>query len=488
MRSSLADRSRVHRRTALLHALSALALLALAARPAHAQTETRFRWVEGYESPGTPQQYNRVGVLEIGPRSAQNILILVPGTSASAAYFAPLARHVVTRSKGWQVWAIERRENQLEDHSVLDRAKLGEAAPDEVFDYYLGWLADSSVTTHFQLIPDAEVGYARAWGMQVAVEDMRRVVKQARRRAQHVVLGGHSLGGSITTAYATWDFDGEMGAVDLDGLVFIDGGSGPTPVSVADAEASLESLEAGSPWLSFGGIDAPFAGLFNASGSLGAILDPDSPSRGQAFPLLPANLKPPIPVTNLGQYGFALDTETSPSSLRAAQGHIGKLAASGDPRGWDQAGEITPIRRFAAMFAGYGLQGLDGTAWYHPLRLTIDSGAIAAGNANPAQDVLDVRATHGSDLPRRLQIYAFGAALGGERVLDAARTLASQSGIPEQNLLLIARPDTYAHNDPNSAYPRNEFVDGLTRVLAKVAGAGRGNTPLPRLSLGARGD
>src|SRR5207302_4288281 len=128
----------------------------------------------------------------------------------------------------------------------------------------------------------------------------------------------------------------------------------------------------------------------------------------------------------------ALDTETSPPSLAAAQAHIGHLAASGDPRGWDQAGEITPIRRFATMFAGYGLKGLDGTAWYHPQRLTIDSGAVAAGNANPAQEVLDVRATHGHDLPRNLRICASGAALGVQRFLDAATILANQSKLPQE--------------------------------------------------------
>jgi hypothetical protein len=49
--------------------------------------------------------------------------------------------------------------------------------------------------------------------------------------------------------------------------------------------------------------------------------------------------------------------------------------------------------------------------------------------ANPAQDVLGVKSVHGDDLSRRLPIYAFGAALGGQRVLDAARILAQQSGI-----------------------------------------------------------
>jgi hypothetical protein len=61
-------------------------------------------------------------------------------------------------------------------------------------------------------------------------------------------------------------------------------------------------------------------------------------------------------------------------------------------------------------------------------RLTTDSGAVADGNANPAQRVLDVHATHGDEV--KVPIYAFAAALGGKRVLDAARALARQSHLP----------------------------------------------------------
>ena len=455
-------------RLALVTAALGLTFAALAP-PARAEVPVRFRRMDGFAAPGTPAGLNRVGALEIGPPGARNVLVLNPGTSASAAYFAPLAKTVVSKVKGWQVWAVERRENQLEDHSVLDRAKEGQATNQELFDYYLGFLTDLSITNHFQFIPDSQVAFAREWGMRVEIEDLRRVVTAAKRRGGRVVLGGHSLGGTITTAYATWDFDGKPGARDLAGLVFIDGGSSPTPVTPEQAMASLQALQSGSPWLSFGGIPAPFAGLFNAAGSTGALIDPDSPSIGQAWPLLPSYLKPPIRVTNLAQYGYALDNDTSPPSLIAAQAHLGRLAASGDPRGWDQAGEITPIQRYAEMFSGTGLKGLDGTAWYHPQRLTIDAGAVAAGNANPAQSILDVRATHGHDLPTRLRIYAFGAQLGGQRVLDAATLLASQSSIPLENVRLIDRHETYSHNDPNSASPQNDFVDGLIPFLAQIA-------------------
>ena len=54
---------------------------------------------------------------------------------------------------------------------------------------------------------------------------------------------------------------------------------------------------------------------------------PDAPSLAQGFRLLPANLKPPVPATNAGLYGYALDTATSPAPLAAAQAHLGHLAA-----------------------------------------------------------------------------------------------------------------------------------------------------------------
>ncbi len=394
--------------------LAAVAVvLAIIAPAASAGASVRFHLMQGVDSAGTPAKYDRVGVLKTGSPKARNILVLNPGTSASAAYFEPLARTIVEKTKGWQVWAVERRENLLEDHSVFNRAKAGKATPKQVFDYYLGWLTDPSVTNHFQLIPDADVGYARKWGMKVEIGDLRRVVTAAQEKGGRVVVGGHSLGGSITTAYATWDFNGKPGARGLSGLVFIDGGSGPTPVTAQQATQSLQNLQTSSPWLTFGGITAPFTGLFNTSGALAAITAPHALSLAGGFALLPANLKPPVPADNEGQYGYALDTETSPPGLSAAQAHLGHLAASGDPRGWVRAGELTPIQRYARAFSGWGLKGLDGTAWYHPMRLTIDSGAVAAGNANDAQDVLNVRATHGDDLPERLRIYAFGAALGG---------------------------------------------------------------------------
>ncbi len=425
-----------------------------------------FSWINGYDDPGTPDQFDKVGVLKEGSPSAKKILVLVPGTNAGATYFAPLARDIVSKTRGWQVWSVERRENLLEDQSMLDRVKQGEATPQQLFDYYLGYIVNASITNHVAIVPDANVLFARGWGMRVAVEDLRRVIEQARSQSREVVLGGHSLGGSITTAYATWDFGGRPGADDLSGLVYIDGGSGSPTVTADQATTALRNLQIASPWLAFGGIAPPYAGLFNLVASTLAKVAPNEPSLLQTFPFIPRNLRAPVPVTNEAAYGYAFDTKTSPPNLAAAQVHAGHLAASGTPRGWDPGGEITPIQRVADMFSGSGVLGHDGTAWYHPMRLTIDSGAVGDGIANPAQTVLDVESTHGRDL--NLPIYAFGAALGGQRVIDAARLLASQSGIPDRKLTLVNDSATYAHIDPLAAFPQNDFLSHLLPFLKKV--------------------
>ncbi len=448
--------------------VAAIAAIVGCATASSASASGPVQYIKGYVAPGTPKRFDRVGILKIGPKRARNVLVLNPGTSAGSAYFAPLARTLVKKLPGWQVWSVERRENLLEDQSVLNEAKRGKVTPQKLFDYYLGWLTDSSVKPHVQPVPDSQVGFARDWGMKVEIGDLRRVVVDARKLGGNVVVGGHSLGGSITTAYATWDFNGRPGAKGLAGLVFIDGGSSPTPITEAQATQSLADLQQGSPWLSFGGIPAPFAGLFADVGGGLAKMDPDGPSILQTFPALPPDLVSPERVTNEAGFGYAADTATSPPSLIAFQVHVGHLAASGDPRTWDRAGELTPIQRYASMLTGWGLQSVDGNAWYHPMRLTIDAGAVGDGNPNPAQKVLGVDAIHGDDV--KIPMYAFGAALGDGRVLDATKALAQQSGLPKSQLTLVDRHKTYAHNDPNSAFPHNAFVAHLIPFLKNVGG------------------
>jgi dienelactone hydrolase len=311
--------------------------------------------------------------------------------------------------------------------------------------------------------------------MARTVEDLNLVIEKAKRLGGKVVLGGHSLGGSVVTAYATWDFAGHAGADGLSGLVYIDGGSGPAESATA-AHQALHSLNASqsSPWLTFGGLSAPFAGLFNATGSLGVLMAPNAPSLGQKFALLPKDLKPKVPATNEAQYGYALNVGTSPASLAAAQAHLGRGVSSKTINGyhtWNGAGALTPIKRYATMFSGAGILNANGTEWYFPQRLTDDTAGVGNGLANPAQKVLNVHSTMGRHLPHTLLMYAFCTSLGQKAVLLAAQALAAQSHIPKKNLVLVNREKTYAHNDPAGAYPHNAFFAHLIPFLKRVAGA-----------------
>jgi len=464
----------------------ALAWAALASTAGAAVYVHRF-WMPGAAAPNTPLSLDKVGVIKIssrvttGSRQVKNVLVLEPGTSAAAGYFVPFAKWLVEKAPGWQVWAVERRENLLENQSQLNKFKQGEVTPLQFFRFYLGWLAEKDEEPHLQFLsePQAIKDGAREWGMNVAVEDLHAVIESAKALGGKVVLGGHSLGGSVVTAYATWDFGGKPGAEGLSGLVYDDGGSSPTPVSAKEAEESITTLSTKTPWLAFGGIGAPILGLFGVVGSTLANLAPKEASLLGKWPVLPESLKTKnskgeiVPSTNEAGFGYGVNVGTSPPNLAAAQVHAGAGIVEqgpGEPWTWNGAGAITPVQRYAEMLSGTGLKTVNGSEWYFPERLTIDTGAVAEGNANPAQSVLGEHAIHGSELPTSLHILAINSELDklfgeGFNTLKAAEILAAQSKIPSANLTLVNVESTYAHNDPAGAFPTNEFMSHLVPFL-----------------------
>ncbi len=340
-------------------------------------------WMRGVSSPGTPARYDKVGVIKIGPASARNVLVLEPGTSAGSTYFVPLAQWLVSKVKGWQVWSVERRENLLEDQSVLNLAKEGMAGPTQLFDYYLGWLTNASITHRFKLIPASSVAFVKQWGLRVAVGDLHRVIQAALRLGGKVVLGGHSLGGAVVTAYATWDFHGHAGADQLAGLVYDDGGSFPAESRERRAQRADRSAN-GQP-LAVVRRDrrAVRRALQRHRLARGADRLQRRRRSGRRSALLPGDLKPQVPVTNVAQYGYALNVATSPPSLIAAQAHLGTGISAHTIDGyhtWNGAGALTPIKRFAKMFAGLGIIGADGTEWYFPQRLKTTRQRLATGS------------------------------------------------------------------------------------------------------------
>jgi pimeloyl-ACP methyl ester carboxylesterase len=350
----------------------------------------------------------------------------------------------------------------LEDTSRFDDALAGRITIKQAFDYYLGWLSDPSIQPHFQPLDTAQFGFAKQWGLSLTLRDVRRVVLSARREGKRVILGGHSLGASLTVAYASWDFDGRAGYKDLDGLVLIDGGllgSFSTP-DLAATKKAIRALDTNGPFVDLLGLKLPWAaGVFSEMAAVAALKEPTAPSLAQSFPLLPAVFKPPIPATNHGQLGFAFDASTSPKSLSLIHVQAGMLGADGD---WVD-GEVTPIERLAQTFA----QEPNATEWYFPAKLTIDVDAANALKRSKQTDYLKLRPWHrrAVDLP----LYALQTDLSNGRVLRGAKRFIAGSKVPRSRSVLVDASATESHLDPLTAAPdRNRFLQTVVPFLRAV--------------------
>ena len=259
----------------------------LAGPAAAAETATA---IPGAAGPG-PSKYDKVFVTKFGPKNAKRVLLLMPGYYGGAGDFTLDAREIVKRVPGLQVWAFDRRSQALEDTSRFADALAGRTTPQKAFDYYLGWLSDPSIQPHFQPLDPAQLGFAKQWGLSLALQDVPRVVLSARRQGKRVILGGHSLGASMTAAYASWDFNGRPGYEDLDGLVLIDGGllgSFSTP-DLAATKKAIKALDVNGPFVDLLGLNLPWA----AASSPRQGRSPRSVSRPRSRRRSPSRCCPP---------------------------------------------------------------------------------------------------------------------------------------------------------------------------------------------------
>ena len=398
--------------------------------------------VRGAAGPG-PARYDRVSYERFGPASAERVLILIPGTQGGAGDFSLVGPEIVKRVKGLQVWAYERRARALEDHTGFATGD-----PDRAFRYYLQGEAIDGKT--FAPVAGSSVPYAREWGLKLALEDLRRVVRRARRGGRKVILGGHSLGASVVVAYAAWDFNGRAGHRDLAGLMLIDGGLLGTfaSPSLEGVRKRLAELRQGDPFLDLLGIGVPWAaGVFSGVAGLYARVAPDARATFIDYPAIPAALLAPVPVTNEGGLGYAFDHTTSPAMLSLIHVRAGRLAASGNPRPWAH-GEVTPIENVARLF---GRSPVDATEWYFPTRLSLDVDGASNLGRNAVTKLLGLRPWHRRTID--LPLYAIQTDLTRGRVLRGARRLVAASRIPTRRVRLVDASRENSHLDPLTAAP-----------------------------------
>jgi pimeloyl-ACP methyl ester carboxylesterase len=444
--------------------LAVLAALLACAAPASAQTTVS---VPGVPAAG-PSKYDRSFVTKIGPSSARTVLVLMPGYAGGAGGFTDVGRDLVRQVPGLQVWAVDRRSQALEDTSYFDRGLRGEVTPQQVFDYYLGWIQNPQQPGPRFRPPDPKsLSFARDWGLPTHLGDLRRVILSAKRQGKRVILGGHSLGGSMTAIYASWDFGrGRIGYEDIDGMVLIDGGAlgaFDDTESTSEVHRRLAELE-DKPFADLVGLGLPWAtGVFLNLGGLYAQKLPDERSPFSDYALLPAQFKAPVPATNRAFLNYALDDSTSPKALELIHLRAGTLAAEGDPRGWVD-GEVTPSSRVAS-FAG--ASPVNGVEWYFPDRLRLDVDGANELERNAVTRQLKLRPWHLRDVD--VPLYVFQTDLTEGRLLRGARRMISRSGIPRSRSLLVDRGSSTSHLDPLTGAPEtNDFVKTVVPWLRRV--------------------
>ena len=429
-----------------LLALTAAGFLALAA-PASALD--RYVPMKVPAGPG-PAKYDRVFVKQLGPSGARSVLVLVPGTNGGAGGIVPVAREIVRRVPRLQVWIPDRREQAFEDTSVF-----GTGDPQRAQDYYLGF--------QYTRVLGDDAKFAADWGLGLQLADLRSVIRRARAGGRHVLLGGHSAGASTAVAYAAWDFGGRAGHRDLDGLVLIDGGllGSFASADLARAKSELADIRTGKVFLDILGFGIPeINGIFTEVGALWASQRPDEPSVLQQYPLLPDFVKPPVRATNEALFGYAFDESSSPELLSIIHIRAGRLADSGDPRGWLD-GELTPIQRHARAWAA---ESPNATEWYYPRRLLLDIDAASPLRQTPAARYLGLRLKHARTIDTPL--YAYSTDLTKGAVARGARRLArlSRTGRPT-----VVDDRGASHIDPLSAAPRtNRFLKTVVPFLRRV--------------------
>ncbi|WP_405718593.1 alpha/beta hydrolase [Streptomyces sp. NBC_01537] len=367
---------------------------------------------------GGPTGSDRVHVLKVGPDTADTVLVLVPGMFGAANDFRLLARDLVEAVPGVQVWALDRREENLADRSgFLGSDPLG---------YYLD--------DRYRTQDPAASGFAGSWGLALTLEDIRAVVRVARCGGRRrVVLGGHSWGATTTMAYAAWDFQGHPGYRDLAGLVLVDGGvrgafegtGEPVRNSPEEVRERLAAIEAGAVFdmtLSAVGVGsrAESTQIWYQLAGWYAHHDPDG--RSVLQPRLPEALRLPYAVTNAGLLGVLVDAGFGwPNDISVHSGH---LADSGDVRTWVDEG-ITPISRVAAAYAGPVPAVWE---WYWPSRLSVDLDVTDSYTDSELARSLGLRLRHAQELD--VPLYAFQTSYAKGTIAAAARQVVNDSRIP----------------------------------------------------------
>jgi pimeloyl-ACP methyl ester carboxylesterase len=365
-------------------------------RVALSNVRTEYTSLPGYNEPSTPDEYDKALYLRyfLPDETPNTVFVLVPGIFGGATSVDILARQLVSAIPGLEVWAVDRRANLLEDTEMMVKG-LQTRNPQPTYDYYV---TNFGTETGFNFIPPDELRFMANWGLEVHLRDLHEIVKQAEVTAPRVILGGHSLAGSIAGYYAAFKFADGAGYTHLDGLILIEGALGRTGGFDRDPQGlNLGPLELipgteglregrGSPYLTLG-----FTPQFYARREAMALLarfKPDDlfPGKVYNFPLTnraavgigESNLYGPSTVfsSTLGKATNATFSGNLTAVILAGMQGIYSQSVAGVAEGyefvdWDKTDAVSDIDEVIKSWTN---PYTNRSEWYFPLRLALDIG------------------------------------------------------------------------------------------------------------------
>ncbi len=432
-----------------------------------------FVFVEGFQEPHTPSDYNGSLVSKYTRTTKRNtpsrtIFVLVPGIYAGATTLEPLARQLVAADSSIEAWVIDRRSNLLEDTDVIAES-IRTQDVSFVYDYYI---KNYGTEAGFTLPNPSDVSFMQYWGLDLHLFDLHEVIKQANAEADEVYLLGHSLGASVISFYSAFKVgEGKSGEDYLDGLILLDGVLGRTGgfdgiqwfnglldiapeisdgIVTSDTEDGLLNLQSLTGFNTY----LPIAPQEHSTSAVLAVLarfDPEGQSPLYKFP-----------ITNRAAFGGAMDDSFERSTVFGASvgeirdaelagnllavlldGDIGiysksivGVAEGADRVTWDttlQGREVCDIDSFVANhsneFSNYN-------EWYFPVELMLD----IAGYDMLLRDIRGFKET--SDV--RVPTLAFAAERGLVQDLDI---FSAYSNLRAGSLISSYLVDDFTHLD-----------------------------------------
>jgi hypothetical protein len=354
--------------------------------------------LEGYPESHTPPQYNQSPFVRYyaDAEPPETILVLVPGLLSGALTFDDYARKLVASTPRLEVWAQDRRANLLEDRRGFEAA-FAAADPQLAYDYYI---ARRGQEGGFQRQTPRNFDFVGYWGIDVHLHDLHAIVRRARAQASTVVLGGHSLGGSIVGLYSAFDVDDDPAQVTpgyrfIDGLFLLDGALGRTggfgdaqgnvTLGIIELIPTVEALEDGT--------GMPFRPEFerlavrSEVSMMLAQFDPEGLSPFMDFPI---TNRAYVGVQNDDNYVYSTIFSNSmgetvgarksgnivPVLLGGRAGFysstVSGVAEDSQQVSWSRGDSSKELTDIDAFIRSYVSPFSSGREWYFPLRLALD--------------------------------------------------------------------------------------------------------------------